>query len=145
MSNTTTKINGIYNESMLAWTAGIIDGEGSILLVVHKKGETPSPRIDVTNTSLELINKLKSLYGGTIVKKKSYKSNHKQCYVWSLRFNNAIQLMTLILPHLVIPVKKFRAQHIVSNYKKVIKRNGKYNDQQVKELNNFINKFYSLS
>ena len=52
--------------------------------------------------------------------------------------------MTMIEPYLVIKKKKARANHIISNYKKVTVRNGRYNDEQKLAKEQFYTDFMAL-
>jgi len=42
-------------ELELAYLAGIIDGEGSIMLLKYHKSEYPSPCISISSTDIELL------------------------------------------------------------------------------------------
>lgn len=133
-------------ETIIAYIAGIIDGEGSILLNNRssKKSTHRHPRITVANTSYELLLFLKSNLGGSICKKKVYKSHHKQSWCWSLG-SNVIKILELILPYLTITEKIYRAKLIINEYKSVTPRNGKYtNDLLLKKLD-FENRFFHPS
>ena len=69
-------------ETEKAYIAGIIDGEGSIMLQRIHKNEFPSPCVSVASTSLELLNWLKkTIWKGFIFSKKNYNPEvHKDCY-----------------------------------------------------------------
>lgn len=56
-----------------ACIAGIIDGEGSMMLERIHKNQHPSPVVSVTSTTPELLKYLKTTLGfGTITKKTNY-------------------------------------------------------------------------
>ncbi|KKK60407.1 hypothetical protein LCGC14_3024690, partial [marine sediment metagenome] len=73
-----------------AYTAGILDGEGSICIRRHKdKPELHAyyPYIGITNTNTDLINWLQETFGGYAVKRKGRSfvgSTHKDTYDWRL-------------------------------------------------------------
>lgn len=67
------EINEIF-----AYTAGLIDGEGSILLSKLRPTEFRTPVISLTSTSFEFLSFLKLNYGGYICKQKTYKSHYKK-------------------------------------------------------------------
>ena len=108
-------------ETEKSYIAGIIDGEGSIMLQRIHKNEFPCPCISVASTSLELLSCLKKTIGkGMIVSKKNYNPEaHKDCYSYVLRRNDAIKLIEEIYPYLVIDSKKKRAKLIIEKYKAV--------------------------
>jgi hypothetical protein len=117
----------------IAYISGIIDGEGSIMLLKFHNNQFPSPCVSVASTSIELLVWLKSKIGyGTIKAKKNYKpSKHENSFTYTIRYNNAINLLELIEPFLVIPSKKTRAQMILNEYKQITPRNGRYSNQLV--------------
>jgi len=144
MSKKMIKKDSVYNEIDLAWAAGIIDGEGSILLTKLHKNENRNAAISVDNTDITIINTLTKLFGGSIITKKKYKKHHLQCYTWKLSYNKAFNLMQLLLPYMRHN-KKCKRIKVLIHYKKLIKRNGKYTISQKQRLCDTISKFYSLS
>lgn len=133
-------------ETEKAYIAGIIDGEGSIMLQRIHKNEFPSPCVSVASTSLELLNWLKKTIGkGMIISKKNYNPEvHKDCYSYVLRRNDAIKLIDEICPYLVIDSKKKRAKLIIEKYKALTPRNGRYTDEMIKAKEDFYNEFISI-
>jgi len=129
-----------------AYIAGIIDGEGSILLTKQSKTQHHSPEVSVASTDVELLEWMKSLIGkGTIIRKKNYNSSkHKNSYAYSVVKDSAIRLLEEILPYLVINKKKARAEHILKKYKIVTVRNGKYNEEQLDAKLKFYKDFVAL-
>lgn len=61
-----------------------------------------------------------------------------------MQYNEAILLLELIEPYLIIKQKKIRAQLIINEYKKVTPRNGRYSKTQLKAKEEFYNKFISV-
>ena len=133
-------------ETEKAYIAGIIDGEGSIMLQRIHKNEFHSPCVSVASTSLELLNWLKKTIGkGMIISKKNYNPEvHKDCYSYVLRRNDAIKLIEEIYPYLVIDSKKKRAKLIIEKYKALTPRNGRYTDEMIKAKEDFYNEFMSI-
>ena len=96
---------GLRGNTLLAYVAGIIDGEGNIGL--HKVGgcnEHPyyALKISVGNTNAWLISFLKMQFGGNIYQRKYDNPHHKDCWVWELHAKGAYILLNLILPYLQI-------------------------------------------
>ena len=129
--------------SELAYIAGIIDGEGSIMLIKFHNNQFPSPCISIASTSLELLEWIKNKVGsGTIKIKKNYKpSKHLNSYTYTIRYNDAIDLLEKIEPYLVISSKKIRAQMIISEYKLITPRNGRYSNELIHAKQNFYKRF----
>lgn len=89
-----------------SYIAGIIDGEGSIMLQKFHNNQFPAPYVSIASTTLEL---LKSVY-----------------------------------PYLVIYSKKKRANLIITRYKDVTPRNGRYSEDLLKKKNDFYKEFMSI-
>ena len=133
-------------ELEIAYLAGIIDGEGSIMLLKYHNSENPSPCISISSTDIELVEWVKERIGsGRINKKKNYNINkHKDSYTYSVYYNTAIDILSKIEPYLVIMKKKLRAKFIIDNYKNVTIRNGRYNESQKIAKDQFYIDFMAL-
>lgn len=129
-----------------AYIAGIIDGEGSIMLLKFHRNQFPSPCISVSSTTIELLNWIKSVTKvGTIKNKKNYNSEkHRNSFTYTIKYNDAINLLVQIEPYLVINTKKERAKLIIENYKSVTPRNGKYSKEMLKAKRDFYKKFMDI-
>lgn len=75
-----------------AYFAGIIDGEGSIILSTEY-GRTLSLIVSVGNTSSVLIEWLHTNFGGNVSKDKIRYVNHKQSWHWYVRGDEALNLL----------------------------------------------------
>lgn len=121
----------IVNLAKKAYIAGIMDGEGTVTLIRQHSNENYSPEVSVANTSIKLLQWLKSnVGGGTIVRKKMRSERHKQAYTWKLRDNKALQLLREINRYLIL--RKPHAELILKKYKKLTPRNGRYTPWQLK-------------
>ena len=145
LEHTFWRLNAL-KENEIAYLAGIIDGEGSILLSKYHKSEYPCPCISISSTDIELLEWVKDKIGsGRINKKKNYNINrHKTSYTYVIYYDVAIKVMGLIEPYLVIKKKKARALHIICKYKKVTLRNGRYNEEQKLTKEQFYKDFMAL-
>jgi len=129
-----------------AYIAGVIDGEGSIMLIKFHNNQYPSPCITISSSTVEILEWIKSkIKAGTIKGKKNYSpEKHKNSYTYELRYDNAIKLLTEIAPYLVIETKKKKAEMLVNYYKRITPRNGKYTAEQLWLKENFYNEFISI-
>ncbi|MCT8975907.1 hypothetical protein N4T77_04790 [Clostridium sp. CX1] len=129
-----------------AYIAGIIDGEGSIMLISLHKNQYPSPMISISSTTMELLEWIKSTVGkGTIINKKNYNTErHKNSYTYYLKYNDAIELLKEIESYLVIKTKKKRAQMIINEYKDVTPRNGRYSSELLALKEKFYEEFIAI-
>ena len=118
-----------------AYTAGVIDGEGTITLSRLPNREFRYPCVSVSSTTIEILDFLKENYGGTVSHHKTYQKHHKQSWSWKIMNRNAINLLTDIQDLLLDPIKSFRASLITTNYIALTPRNGKYTlEQRTKKL-----------
>ena len=133
-------------ETEKSYIAGIIDGEGSIMLIKYHSNEFPSPCVSIASTTMELLEWVKKTVGaGVIIHKKNYKPEiHKECYSYILKFDAAINLMKDIYPYLIIKVKKKRAKLIIDKYKSVTPRNGRYSDEMLILKEQFYKEFMEI-
>ncbi len=133
-------------ETEKSYLAGIIDGEGSVMLTRFHKNEYPSPCISISSTDIELLEWIKDTTKcGKITNKKNYnEERHKNSYTYTVIYNDALKLLKEIEPYLVIKQKKLRAQHILNKYKEVTPRNGKYSDELKKKKEQFYADFMAL-
>lgn len=123
------------DNTILAYVAGLLDGEGSIGISLKKKGtvyirkkgytrktDKYSLHIQIGNTNRKVIEWLKDIFGGQfqIVK-------HKDCrgekfFAWHLYTNKAYNLLNCILPYMKI--KRKQCELAVEFQKEIIKFKG---------------------
>ncbi|MCF6466656.1 LAGLIDADG family homing endonuclease [Clostridium sp. Cult2] len=133
-------------ETEKAYIAGIVDGEGSIMLTRFHKNEYPSPCVSISSTDMELLEWIKNTTKmGRIINKKNYnKEKHLNSYTYRVIYDDALKLLEEIETYLVIEKKKLRARHILDNYKKVTPRNGKYSEELEQKKEQFYADFMAL-
>lgn len=129
-----------------AYIAGIIDGEGSIMLIKNHNNQFPSPCISISSSTIELLEWIKQKTGiGKIKGKKNYNlEKHKNSYTYIVKYDEAIYLLKELLPYLIIETKKKRAVLILDKYKKVTPRNGRYSPEMLELKTAFYNEFMSI-
>lgn len=126
-----------------AYIAGIIHGEGSIMLQRFHTNQYPAPCVSIASTTIELLTWLKDTIGyGVIIKKKNYNpEKHKLSYSFVIKQNNAIKLLEDIYPYLIIESKRKRAEMIITQYKALTPRNGRYTEEQLAKKESFYEEF----
>lgn len=129
-----------------AYIAGIIDGEGSIMLQRFHTNQYPAPCVSIASTTIELLTWLKDTIGyGVIIKKKNYNpEKHKLSYSFVIKQNNAIKLLEDIYPYLIIESKRKRADMIITQYKALTPRNGRYSDELLAKKEMFYEEFINV-
>jgi len=85
----------------LAYTAGIVDGEGHIQLAL-RSGVSLVLRVQVTNTKEELIDWLLLKFGGYKYKHPRKLPNHKQAFHWHITENQGAEFLAAIRPYILI-------------------------------------------
>ena len=117
-------------EVLHAYAAGLIDGEGTITLSHNNKRDAfRAPVVSMTSTTRELVDLMRSEYGGSVRTHKTYHTRHSDSFIWSVRHDRALAMLRLIAPYLREHEKSRRADLILDRYKAVTPRNGKYSDQ----------------
>lgn len=104
-------------ETEKAYIAGIIDGEGSIILKhnrqLNRRGdgfyECYSLLVSVGNTDTELLEWLRSFGGKVYLGRKGDGGSRKPMYQWQLHTRKAAELLSVIYPYLIIKKKKAAA------------------------------------
>lgn len=129
-----------------AYIAGIMDGEGSIMLLKFHNNQFPSPCISISSTTIELLEWIKDVTKiGSIKNKKNYNlEKHSNSFVYTIKYNDVINLLIEIEPYLVIKSKKKRARLIIEKYKVVTPRNGRYSKEMLKAKEKFYEEFISI-
>ena len=95
----------LKGQILLAYVAGIVDGEGTIGL--HKNYEYKGRpfyglRVSVGNTNEWLISFLKMQFGGYVFKETHSNPLHKDCWKWELHAKKSYVFLKAILPYLQI-------------------------------------------
>ena len=103
----------------LAWCAGIIDGEGSIVLIRHPahRGTAThyfSPRICVEIREQVAVEVLYRLFGGHIAFASKKNKKHCSTYKWTVGHRQALAAATELLPFLRLKTKQ--AKLIIEYY-----------------------------
>jgi LAGLIDADG endonuclease len=107
-----------WTNEELAYLAGFIDGEGSISIFSSSsksKGKIyPRLRLILSayNTNEAVLQWIKSRFGGTVIRVKRSRRQHKQCYAWNTGWQNASSVLQAAMPFL--RVKKPQAELFIA-------------------------------
>ena len=100
-----------YNNSMkhaevLAYMAGIVDGEGCIMIGRKSQGKGEPPRltmiVNVVNTNEWLIQWIKMQFGGNIRNRFPPNPRAKMIWTWRVESKKAMEFLKLVMPYLQI-------------------------------------------
>lgn len=127
-----------------AYLAGIIDGEGAIMLTRNSPNEERRLAIDVSNNDLVMLEWIKKKTGvGHICSKKQYKEHHLPSFTWGTGGRQAIDLLVQVEPFM-LTARKLRAKLIIADYIRLTPRNGRYTTAMKRERDRFVEKFYRI-
>ena len=143
----------MIKREFFAYLAGVIDSDGSILLLKHKdlkckRGFTWYPRITITNTDKKILEFIKKEIGGYVSKgrinKGSFKSK-KLIYQWNANSNLIRKISDILLEFLITKKEQGKllkeALEIIKNH-----RLSNYNLEEVdKKLEKIFNKIKKLN
>ncbi len=102
----------MVDETVKAWAAGIVDGEGYVTRRKNTRGSKTQPFVRVENTDKRILDNLAKHYGGSIrLAKRKNRPNSKPCFYWQLCNKKCISFLAEIEPYLVS--RKERAQNII--------------------------------
>lgn len=132
------------DNTIIAYAAGLIDGEGTITLTKQGKGKTRSAAVTMSSTTIELLEFMKSHFGGHIIKLKSTNPNWKQAWHWQISYNRSLEVLELVAPYLLEPRKRQRAELILLKYKAVTPRNGQYTSELLEDRVQFETEFFAI-
>ena len=131
------------NIQVITYIAGIMDGEGTITLTrIHKTDQYRTPVVSVSSTSYEILDFIHKHYGGIIINHKTYQKHHKQSWIWKVTYDKAIRLVSDVYPYLLDNTKRYRAYLLISRYKHVTLRNGRYSESQKQAKLQFEHEFF---
>src|SRR6185436_2793127 len=77
----------------IAWSAGLLEGEGCFMI---QNGNCPVVTCEMID--LDVLEKLKNIYGGSILYCGKRQEHHKESWRWVVRWANAIKVIELIKP-----------------------------------------------
>ncbi len=129
-----------------AWTAGLMDGDGSISIQKRTNPEGfRKPIAVVDNTDREILEELLRLHGGSLVIKRRYKDHHRQAWSWRLYGSNHVRAFLIqTMPYMHNSMKKERARMLVEEWLPVTPRNGYYTPEMRLLKQEFEARFMAL-
>lgn len=118
-----------YDVGICAYTAGMIDADGSIGMKTD--GKFRSPIVTIYNNDYSIMEKMQLAWGGKI-SSRNY-DNPKWNTSYEIRFNTneSLRIIGAVLPYMHHNKKKARAKLLDEHYTDCTPRNGKYSKQQL--------------
>lgn len=98
-----------------AYIAGLLDGEGTVCLAARKDKDCRNhffyPRVQISNTSLDLLDRVLEITGNGYVTRSSSPEGQKPGYVWKIGARQARYILPQVLPYLVL--KRRQAEIVI--------------------------------
>lgn len=94
------------NDLAIAWASGIIEGEGCFIFSKDKRSNHHTTAVQVEMTDLDIVTRLQSIFGGTIVEsnypsKQRKNPNGKPSWRWKIvRQKDVFDCLLHVMPHL---------------------------------------------
>jgi hypothetical protein len=96
--------------AVLAYMAGLVDGEGTICIFPYygRQAKYPlgyrryKPVLAVTNTNRLMIEWIVEHFGGIVRRVRRYRREHKQVYRWECAHTQAVEALVAIRPFLLV-------------------------------------------
>ena len=105
--------NYLANKEELSYLAGIVDGEGSIMIVKQTQSTKKNPSyallLTVSSTDKILCDWIQQRFGGNVIHCRSGNEKWKTAYRWQIRSWGALMILESISPFLII--KKIKADY----------------------------------
>ena len=90
-------------ETDLAWAAGFIDGEGTVVVVHRKDDDSFGLRLVVSQTVERPLQTLKDMFGGSVYQRKdNRKESYKTLWTWQAAGQTAQETLKAIYPFLQV-------------------------------------------
>ena len=103
-----------YSETERGYLAGIMDGEGSIVMNGAAGKRLPRMLVQVSSCDHELVEWLRITVGGFVRRRKSKNENWRDHYYWTLHGKKAVAFLQEIGPLMKIDKKRLRAEAAVT-------------------------------
>ena len=134
----------MISDAEAAYAAGIFDGEGSLTLTRVHVARWPSPQVAVASNDREVLEWLRSRFGGSVASKAPRAATHSISFDWKLTDRRALKFLQVVRPFLVIQRKWVRVDLLLSDYLDCTPRNGRYAADLETAKQALIERFFSL-
>lgn len=105
-----------YRYMKLSYLAGLVDGEGSIMMLGQGKRRSRRAVVSIGMTDQNVIEAIRETAGGFISVKQPKKENWQTMFHWRLNGIPAVELLEQLEPFLVIQRRKELARMLIDEY-----------------------------
>jgi|SRR5882724_1042560 len=106
----------IHTDTDVAYAAGLFDGEGTVG-VERYGGRGYNVTARVTNTNLDVLEWLRSRFGGFTQQAYAAHDNRKACFYWTAKAKIAEAFLEAVRPYLIIKRRQATIALIVRKFK----------------------------
>ena len=90
------------------YLAGLFDGEGYVGINSWHKGESYGLRCEITNSDVQLLEKIQEKYGGNVLVQGYPQGNRRVCYKINWNARKAKNILEIMYPHLIVKKSQTR-------------------------------------
>jgi len=132
-----------------AYLAGYIDGDGCFFLGKYRPKNRISYKfplaIIISSTNVIILNKFKSLHGGSVASAKKIIAGHKQLHYLTFKKGVSLQIIDKILPYLVEKKEEAEIVKLFAKTKTAFNKIQLISKLRVhKDINNLVSKFHKI-
>lgn len=91
----------VQRQLLLAWFAGILDGEGTISIKLDKRDTTYHLRVEIEMSCEETIKKCKTIFGSGSIHSRQRNERNKKIYLWCVSGSEAFYTLKAAIPYMV--------------------------------------------
>lgn len=128
----------------LAYMAGLIDGEGTVSLRRNGDGKARFPVVHFNSTTVEMVSWAAENFGGRQYAYPARKVGHKPYFHWLSSRGHSLTVLSAILPYMLEPKKRARAELILSDYRPSLPGTNQHDVDEADRRKQFEDKFFSL-
>lgn len=88
---------GMERQEAVAWAAGLLEGEGSFLT----KSGRHTPVVSCQMTDLDVLERLKSIFGGAVYSTSTMRAHYKKTWRWQVLGDQAEKAMIAVRPYML--------------------------------------------
>lgn len=127
-----------------AYVAGLVDGEGSVMLSRRHLGDERQLVVSISNTEAALLEYVLAVVGaGKITRKRTYSERHAPGLTYAIGNRQALALLAQLEPYL----RSYKAQRtrlVLEHYVRLTPRNGKYTDALRRQRGEFTRRVLAI-
>lgn len=89
----------------IAWFAGLLDGEGSIILAHRNRDGSRAFRLQISNTVVPLLERIREYTGVGVIRETTrsvQNPKHARGYIWTVNTGEGLEILRQVRPWLIV-------------------------------------------